>query len=404
MTYSIRTIRGGVTAPSGFKASGMACGIKKTNIPDLALISSGKPASVAGVFTRNRVVAAPVLWTRKVLRTGTLRAVIVNSGNANACTGEHGLKDAEVMARQTGRALSLRTEDVAVASTGVIGQALPIDKIHSAIPVLATKLSGKGGAAAARAIMTTDTFPKSAALAVRVEGKTFRIGGIAKGSGMIHPDMATMLAFVTTDAGIAPPLLKKALKAAVDNSFNRITVDGDTSTNDTVLLLANGASSVNIHAKNLHTSGFQEALNRVCLDLAQQIVQDGEGATKFVTIRVVGGKTGAHCLKLAKQVATSNLVKTALFGEDANWGRILSSAGTAGVPIDPNKIDIRIGGISLVRGGIARGPDQEKKATKALRKKKVTISVNLNSGNAEAEVYTCDLSYDYVRINADYRS
>jgi len=401
MTEAIRSIPGGVTAPAGFQAAGLSCGIKKEKAPDLALLYSDRDAAAAGVFTRNRVVAAPVVWTRKVLRTGQLRAVLINSGNANACTGPEGGRDAAAMAEKAGRSLNLCAQEVAVASTGVIGQPLPMEKVLPAIPLLTEKLSTRGNAQAARAILTTDTFPKSKA--VEIHGR-FRIGGITKGSGMIHPNMATMLAFLTTDAAISPVLLKNALREAVDQSFHRITVDGDTSTNDTVLILANGASGIRIGEKERNASGFQEGLNRVCLELAQEIVKDGEGATKFVTIRVTQGKKESDCLKLAKAIATSSLVKTALFGEDANWGRIFSSAGASGVPFRPESVDIYFGDVEIVKGGCPAGPEAEKEAARLLKRKNIRITVDLNLGDAAAEVYTSDLSYDYVRINAEYRS
>jgi len=404
MTVKIRPLPGGVTVSKGFQAAGLACGIKKDHTPDLALLYSERDAAAAGVFTRNRVVAAPVVWTRKTLRNSTLRAVIINSGNANACTGPQGMNDTEAMAVETARCLTLRKQDVAVASTGVIGHPLPMEKILPAIPEVTAKLSPQGSISAARAILTTDTFPKAKALEVEGKAGLFRIGGIAKGSGMIHPDMATMLAFLTTDAAISPPRLKKALREAVDHSFHRITVDGDTSTNDTVLILANGASSAQIDSENLESSGFQDALNRICLGLAQDIVKDGEGATKFITIRVIQGKKTQDCLKLAKAVATSNLVKTALFGEDANWGRIFSSLGAAKIPFRPKTVDIYFGDIRIVKDGCPMGASQEKKAERILKKKNVQITVDLNLGKASAEVYTSDLSYDYVRINAEYRS
>ncbi len=404
MSIRFKTVPGGVTAPSGFRAAGVACGIKKDGAYDLALIASDLPAAAAGLFTRNRVVAAPVLWTRKILRQPNLRAVIVNSGCANACTGEQGNRDVETLAAQTAKSLSIGKEEVAVSSTGVIGQPLPMARILTAIPKLAGKLSARGGGQAARAILTTDTRPKTHAVEFSDQEGKVRIGGIAKGSGMIHPNMATMLVFLTTDAVIVPETLKHALQEAVDSSFHRITVDGDTSTNDTVLLLANGASGARIHKEDLVSSGFQDGLNRVCLNLARKIVEDGEGASKFVTIRVVNGRNEEDCLKVAGKIAGSNLVKTAIFGEDANWGRILSAAGTAGVPLCPEKIAIYFDRVQLVRGGVSCGPAQEKKAARVLRKKKIRITVDLNLGTASAEVYTCDLSYDYVRINAEYRS
>ncbi len=404
MTVTLHSIPGGVTAPAGFQAAGLACGIKKDDLPDLALLFSDRDAAAAGVFTRNRVVAAPVVWTRKVLRKEKLRAVIMNSGNANACTGRRGKDDTAAMAAETARCLNLRAQDIAVASTGVIGQTLPMEKILPAIPLVTKKLSTRGSAQAAQAILTTDTFPKSKAVEVRGKSGRYRIGGIAKGSGMIHPNMATMLAFLTTDAAISPALLKKSLQTAVDHSFHRITVDGDTSTNDTVLILANSTSGMRIGEKERISSGFQKALNQVCLELAQEIVKDGEGATKFVTLRVIHGKKTQDCLKLAKAIATSNLVKTALFGEDANWGRIFSSAGAAGVPFRPESVDIYFGNVRIVKGGCPSGRAEEKEAARLLKKRNIQITVDLNLGDAAAEVYTSDLSYDYVRINAEYRS
>ncbi len=404
MTGRHKSIRGSVTAARGFRAAGTACGIKKSGAPDLALIASDTPAAAAAVFTTNRVVAAPIVWTRKILRRPELRGVIVNSGNANACTGEHGLIVAQAMAEVTAHALGIQGTDIAVASTGVIGQPLPVARIVRAVPALARRLSRTGSSQAALAIMTTDTCPKSRAVEFAMGGKKVRIGGIAKGSGMIHPNMATMLAFITTDAAVSPPLLKKALKEAVDLSFHRITIDGDTSTNDMVLILANGAASATIHEKNRISSGFQDALNAVCLDLAQAMVMDGEGATKFVTVRVVNGKDEKTALAIAKKIAQSSLVKTALFGEDANWGRILSAAGNAGVPIRPESVDIYFDRVQLVKDGVARGGDQEKQATKILQKRKFTITIDLHLGTASSEVYTSDLSLDYVKINADYRS
>jgi len=400
----IKPVRGGITAPAGFLANAAACRIKKVDKPDLCLIFSEVPASAAGVFTRNRAVAAPILWTRKILQRPVLRAVIANSGNANACTGLKGRHDAEAMALHAAAALSIRKQEVAVASTGVIGLPLPMDRIIPKIPGLAKSLSRSGGALAARAIMTTDTRPKTASFEWMTGGRKVRIGAMAKGSGMIHPDMATMLAFVTTDAAVNPQTLASALKEAVDESFNRITVDGDMSTNDMVLVLANGLSGARIHKRNLLSSGFQQALNQVCLGLALSIVKDGEGATKFVTIRTLHGKNKKDCITIARKIACSNLVKTALFGEDANWGRIMAAAGASGVPIHPEKIDIFFDEIPMVRRGEGLGTRQEKKAGRILRKKEFVITVDLHMGTSSAEIYTTDLSLDYVKINADYRS
>lgn len=400
----ITPVRGGITAPLGFLASAVACRIKKADKLDLCLIFSEVPASSAGVFTRNRAVAAPVLWTRKILRRPLLRAVIANSGNANACTGKAGLHNAEEMAVAAAAALSVRKQEIAVASTGVIGLPLPMARILPEIPGLARRLSRSGGSLAARAIMTTDTRPKTAAVEWATGGKKVRIGGMAKGSGMIHPDMATMLAFVTTDASLDPETLHFALEQAVDESFHRITVDGDMSTNDMVLAMANGLSGARIHKKNLISSGFQHALNQICLDLALAIVKDGEGATKFVTIRVIHGSSKKDCLTIAKKIACSNLVKTALFGQDANWGRIMAAAGASEVPIRQERIDIFFDEIPIVKRGVGLGSRQEKIAGRALRKKEIEITVDLHMGKSSAEVYTTDISLDYVKINADYRS
>jgi glutamate N-acetyltransferase/amino-acid N-acetyltransferase len=404
VSAAFKSINGGVTAARGFRAGGMACGIKKNGQPDLALIFSETEAAAAAVFTRNRVVAAPVVWTRKILRRPWLRGIIVNSGNANACTGSEGLARTEEMARETGRALSVQPNRIAVASTGVIGCPLPVQRIFRTLPTLAKKVSRTGSSQAARAIMTTDTRPKSCAVEFSVGGKPVRLGGIAKGSGMIHPSMATMLAFITTDAAISPDLLKSSLKQAVELSFHRISVDGDTSTNDMVLVLANGVSKARINGRNRLSSGFQEALNTVCLKLAQAIVRDGEGATKFVTVRVIHGKNEKHALAVARMIAGSSLVKTALFGEDANWGRIMSAAGCSGVPIQPDRVDIHFDRVKIVSKGIGLGDQKERQAARVLQKNRFVITVDLNLGPASAEFYTSDLSLDYIRINADYRS
>ena len=404
LTRLITPVRGGITAPLGFLANAVACRIKKADKLDLCLIFSEVPASAAGVFTRNRAVAAPILWTRKILQRPVLRAVIANSGNANACTGKAGLHDAEEMALRAASSLSIHKQEIAVASTGVIGLPLPMDRILPEIPGLARRLSRSGGSLAARAIMTTDTRPKTASLEWMTGGRKVRIGGMAKGSGMIHPDIATMLAFVTTDASVDPETLHVALQQSVDESFHRITVDGDMSTNDMVLVLANGLSHARIHKRNLLSSGFQQALNQVCLDLALSIVRDGEGATKFVTIRAVNGKSKKDCITIAKKIACSSLVKTALFGQDANWGRIMAAAGASGVPIQPDRIDIFFDEIPMVKRGVGLGGRQEKIAGRTLRKKNFVITVDLHMGTSSAEVYTTDLSLDYVKINADYRS
>jgi glutamate N-acetyltransferase/amino-acid N-acetyltransferase len=335
---------------------------------------------------------------------GVARAVVVNSGNANAVTGEQGKLDTETMARTTADSLGLSPDVVAVASTGVIGQRLPIDKIVAGIKKLTSSVSRDGGQAAARAIMTTDTFPKTMAVKVPLSKGEIVIGGMAKGAGMICPDLATMLAFITTDAEIEPPLLSRALAAAVENSFNSITVDGDSSTNDTVLAMANGAAGASpIDASSDDYAAFCSALAHVCSGLAEMIVRDGEGATKLIRITVTGAAKGEDARRIAKTIANSLLVKTAMFGSDANWGRIICAAGRAGVGINPATIDISAGDLALLSAGQPQDFDEER-AKELLSQKEVTLMIDLHSGSGSATVLTCDLSYDYVKINASYRT
>lgn len=400
----MKTISGGVTAPLGFKAGGTVCGIKKNQLPDLAIIYSEVPAEAAGIFTTNQVQAAPVILSKEFLKKGKAQAVIANSGNANACVGAVGLEAARRMAAAAGKALNIPMDSVLVASTGVIGVALPVEKIEKTLAEKADFLSDTGSPAAARAIMTTDTFPKEAAVEIELGGVPVRIGGIAKGSGMIHPNMATMLGFITTDAKIEQTLLQKAIAAAGEHSFNRITVDGDTSTNDTLFILANGlAKNPPITTVNNDYQTFLQALTEVCLALAKMIARDGEGATKLVEIKVTGARTEAEAVKVGKAVATSNLVKTALFGEDANWGRILAAVGYSGVKIDPDQIQISLGDLSVYQKGTGLVFD-EAKAKQILSRKEILIKIDLGDGAAAASVWTCDLSYDYVKINGSYRT
>lgn len=397
-------IEGGVTAPAGFRAGGLHCGVKKDHKPDLAIIFSERSAAVAGVFTKNRVKAAPVLYNQQVVKQGSARAVVVNSGNANAVTGKQGRLDAEAMARTVERCLGLAPLEAAVASTGVIGQTLPMDRITRGIEQLAAALSREGGSDAARAIMTTDTFPKEVAVRVPVSHGEVSIGGIAKGAGMICPDLATMLVFITTDASVERMCLLRMLRTAVEPSFNSITVDGDSSTNDTVLILANGASGTPvIDDLSVDYPIFQAALDHVCMRLAEMIVRDGEGATKLVRVTVTGAMHVAEARQMAKTIANSLLVKTAIFGNDANWGRIICAAGRAGVEFDPGRVDIVIGDVLVLKDG---GPCafDESRAKELLSRKEVEIVVNLNAGNKSATVLTCDLSYEYVKINASYRT
>lgn len=400
----MKTISGGVTAPQGFKAGGTACGIKKNQLPDLALIYSEVPATAAGIFTTNRVQAAPVILSREHLKKGRAQAIIGNSGNANACVGATGIEAARRMAVAAGKALDISADAVLVASTGVIGVPLPVEKIEKVLAGKADFISNSGSAAAAQAIMTTDTFPKEVAVEIELGGATVRIGGIAKGSGMIHPNMATMFGFITTDARIDQVLLQKATAIAGKTSFNRITVDGDTSTNDCLFVLANGlAGNTPISSEDQDYQLFLQALTAVCLELAKMLARDGEGATKLVEIKVGGAKTEEDAVRVGKSVATSNLVKTALFGADANWGRILAAVGYSGVEIDPERISIYLGDLPVYQQGVGLAFD-ETKAKQILSQNEVLVAIDLGDGQQAASIWTCDLSYDYVKINGSYRS
>ena len=398
-------IRGGITAPLGFLAAGIHAGIKKRALPDLALIVSERAGPVAAVFTQNRLPAAPVLLDRLHLRGGRARAVIINSGNANACTGTGGLADAQEMARLVARALRTDLRTVFVGSTGVIGQRLPMAKIKQGIPAAVAKLSRSGGRAAARAIMTTDTRPKEIAVRDRIGGRSVSMGGIAKGAGMIHPDMATLLAYVTTDAAIGTTALRQALAASVGQSFNRISIDGDTSTNDTVLCIANGlAGNRPIVPRSRDAVAFQRMLDWVCRRLAMEVCWDGEGVTKVVDLVVSGANTRQDARRIARTVATSPLVKTALFGQDANWGRIMAAIGRAGVRINPAAISLAFGGVPIVRRGVSLGPTAEARIARVARRKEFSIAVDLGQGRETDHAWFTDLSFDYVKINASYRT
>jgi len=402
---SLRPVSGGVTAVPGFLASGVHCGIKKNKALDLALIFSNKACAAAGLFTTNRIAAAPVRLTQKHLKSGRLQAIIANSGNANACTGPHGETVAREMAEWAARQLGIAPEQVAVASTGVIGESPPLEALRPGISQTVKALGPKGSKHAARAIMTTDRRPKETAVRTTVGGQRVTVGGIAKGSGMIHPNMATMLAFITTDIFIESSLLQQMLSAAADRSFNMITVDGATSTNDTLLCLANGkAGNPDLNKFPEGRAIFQEALDTVCITLAKEIARDGEGATKFVEIAVRHALSFKQAKSIAISVAQSNLVKTAFFGEDANWGRIMAAIGAAGVAVNPNRIHLFFDHVRLVEKGVGLGPFIERQATKALKKKSFTVTIDLNLGSESATAWTCDLSYDYIKINASYRS
>ena len=387
----------------GFTAAGIASGLKKNGKKDLGLLFSQVPANVAGLFTQNRVQAAPVLLGRERIKSGRCQAVVVNSGNANCCTGDQGMRHATAMARFAATGLGITEDLVLPASTGVIGQPLAVEKIEKAVPDLVKALTSEGISDLAKAIMTTDTLPKMTSRQGVIDGNTFTVTGVAKGSGMIRPDMATMLCFVFSDIDASPELLKEALYVATEKSFHRITVDGDTSTNDTLFIMANGLSGAVVENPG-QKEYFQNILDDVLIHLAKQIVKDGEGATKLVEIIVKGARTNKEAQKIAGTVADSNLVKTALFGEDANWGRILAAAGRAYVPLDPNIIDIFFNDVLMVKNGMGCGDSAEKEATRILKKPEFVITIDLNMDNGSASMFTCDFSIDYVKINADYRS
>ena len=387
----------------GFKFSGVASGLKKNGQKDLGLIYSETPAKVAGVFTRNQIKAAPVLLDMQRITSGTCQAVIVNRGNANCCTGAKGMQDAISMARWTAAKLGIPQEQVLVASTGVIGEPLAVEKVRTALPDLINTLDADGISLLAEAIMTTDTVPKVVTRKGQLGSTAFAVTGVAKGSGMIRPDMATMLCFVMTDIAAEPALLKEMLLASTDRSLNRITVDGDTSTNDTMLLMANGQSGAVINS-DADRKEYQGILDAVLISLGKQLVKDGEGATKLVEIAVKGANSDVDAYQIADTVAHSNLLKTALFGEDANWGRILAAIGRAGVPIEPEAIDVYFADVLMVKDGMGCGKEAEAQATQVLKQPEFTITIDLRAGKGTSSVFTCDFSIDYVKINADYRS
>jgi glutamate N-acetyltransferase/amino-acid N-acetyltransferase len=388
---------------SGFKAAGVASGLKKDQSRDLGFIFSDVPASVAGVFTRNRIQAAPVRIDKERIKSGKCQGIIVNSGNANCCTGESGMEHARAMTRFAAAQIGLPEDSVLVASTGVIGKPLPIERVESAVPELIQSLKPDGFSDFAEAIMTTDTVPKIVTRGGNINGKPFSVVGIAKGSGMIHPDMATMLAFICTDLDIVPDALQEILLTATDRSFHRITIDGDTSTNDTILLMANGATGISVKTVE-EKALFQTVLDDVMIHLAKMVVKDAEGATKLVQICVKGADSDIDAKDIAETVALSNLVKTALFGEDANWGRIIAAAGRVGVSLNPDEIDIYFNDVMMVQNGIGCGEKAEAEATKVLKKSEFTVIIDLKMGDGCASILTCDFSVDYVKINADYRS
>jgi len=402
-------VEGCVTTPKGFKAGAIHCGIKK-NALDLGIIYSEVLATAAVMTTTNLVKAAPILWCMDVMKNPSMQAVIVNSGNANACTGERGMADVVSTATKLATTLAVKPENVLIASTGIIGFPLPVEKILSGIDKLVPLLgsSQEDGLLAAEAILTTDTTTKTIGVEIFIQGVSVKIGGMAKGSGMIHPNMATMLSFVTTDVDIEPNVLQKLLKETTIDSYNMISVDGDTSTNDMVTVMANGmAGNQKLTENSRDFEVFKEAFIYVHKWLAKKIIRDGEGATKFLEVNVRGAKTKDDARVLAKSVITSSLVKTAIFGEDANWGRVLCALGYAGAPFDPNKVSLvfssQAGMITLLNDGAPIAFDEDE-AKKVLTETDITITVELQEGNEKAVAWGCDLSYEYVKINGDYRS
>ena len=407
----MKVIEGGVTAAQGFLAAGLSAGIKKGNTKDMAMLYSKVPCESAGTFTTNIVKAAPVKWDQKIVyESEKAQAVICNSGIANACTGEEGFGYCKETAKAASLALNIPEDSVLVASTGVIGQQIPIEKIKKGIenmtPLLSESISA--GTLAAEAIMTTDTVKKEIAVQVEIDGNNVTVGGMCKGSGMIHPNMCTMLGFITTDVVISKELLQAALSESVKDTYNMVSVDGDTSTNDTVLLLANGlAGNKKIETKEEDYKKFAEALNYVNIWLAKHIAADGEGASALFEVKVVGAKSKEQAVTLSKSIITSNLTKAAIFGHDANWGRILCAMGYSGAVFDPEKVDLyfesKAGKLKIIENGVATGYSEEE-ATKILSEKEVTAIADVKMGTATATAWGCDLTYDYVKINADYRS
>ncbi|MCE5313792.1 MAG: bifunctional glutamate N-acetyltransferase/amino-acid acetyltransferase ArgJ [Armatimonadota bacterium] len=399
----MKQIDGAVTAPKGFKAAGVRCGIKQQGT-DLAIIYSEAAASAAAVFTTNAFKAASVVRNMQTIKAGLGRAIVANSGNANACTGEQGLRDVDHIRKFAGELLNVPAGQVYSASTGIIGVPLPMDKIEIGIMDAVAELDENGGGAASIAIMTTDTSPKTSAYEFEIGGVPVKIGAICKGAGMIQPNMATMLCFITSDANIEASALKKCLVSSVDRSLNSLTIDGDMSTNDSVIVLANGKSGcARIVEGTSDYDVFEKALAQVCMELAQQIARDGEGATKYVEVHAVNAGTYADAKAVAMKIANSPLVKTAIFGEDPNWGRVLCAAGGAGVNVDPSKTSLWFGDVKIVENGEPVSLDSED-ARKPMLEKELRITVDLGLGTQSATAFTCDFSYDYVKINAEYHT
>lgn len=401
----MKKIDGWVTTPQGFLAAGVKAGIKASGNHDVAVIYSTVPAATGAVFTQNKMCAAPVLVSRKVAAKSYAQAIVVNSGCSNACTGEQGLKDAEAMQAQTAELLGVENDAVYVCSTGVIGHFMPMDKLAKGIADAVDAMDETGGESCAMAIQTTDTFIKHAAYEFELGGKTVKIAGIAKGAGMIHPNMATMLTFLTTDAAVAPDVLKRAVKAAADKSFNMVVVDGDTSTNDSMIVLANGLAENEIIVSEEHPDypAFFEALLACAQDLAKMIARDGEGATKFLEVNVAGAATWAEAKTAAMAIAKSPLVKTAFFGKDPNWGRIVCAAGYSGAQMEPDKVNLEIGGVRLVENGMNCNVPLES-LKDIMEQHDISMKIDLGAGKEEATVWTCDFSYEYVKINGEYHT
>ncbi|WP_028128698.1 bifunctional glutamate N-acetyltransferase/amino-acid acetyltransferase ArgJ [Selenomonas sp. AE3005] len=396
--------KAGVTYPQGFQAAGVKAGIKKSGNLDVAVIYTEQEAAVAGTFTQNAVASAPVRASKKVIATGMAHAITANAGCANACTGEQGEKDAAAMQDITATALGCKADDVVVASTGVIGVNLPMDKMENGIKQAVKELSSDGSENAGKAIITTDTYSKACATEITLGGKEVRFGAIAKGSGMIQPNMATMLCFITTDAAIDSKLLQKALSEIVEVSFNMISIDGDMSTNDMVIVLANGAAgNAKITEENDDYKLFKATLQNICQELSKKIAADGEGATKFLTISVTGARNFAEAKTIGMSVAKSPLVKTAFFGEDPNWGRVICAVGYAGVPMDPQKTVVKFGGIPVYANGVGAEYD-EAELRKVMEAHDIVISIDMGEGDAKADIWSCDFSYEYVKINGEYHT
>ena len=394
--------KAGVCYPQGFTAAGVRAGVKKNGNLDVAVIYTEKEAAVAGVFTKNLVAAAPVHLSKIVVGTGTAHAIVANAGCANACTGEQGIRDAEKMATVTAKELNCRADDVIVASTGLIGSNLPMDKVESGIKDAVKNLSREGSVNAGNAIITTDTYSKACATEVEIGGVEVRFGAIAKGSGMIRPDMATMFCFITTDADIDQKILQEALRDAVEISFNCLSVDGDMSTNDSVVILANGAAgNKKIVDKGDDYQKFYDTLKNICVEMTKKIAADGEGASKFLTINVTGAESFADAKKVGMAVANSPLVKTAFFGQDANPGRTICAVGYSGVHIIPEKTSIKFGELTVYDKGLVTKFDADA-MKKILAEHDIVVDIDLGIGNTAATVYTCDLSFQYIKINADY--